>query len=156
MLDHRDHTAGMHPAGAGLHADDVGVDQPARGLAVAAEGAVGAVPARIDSQVRLWRERHADAHGQVFAPHAVGEAAHQLGVAGGRQPGRVGPLGKTSGAHADALRGLELVARVRTERDRDAEPSAFGHGLQFVRLPRHAGHVGVEPVQECRDVFIEQ
>ncbi len=82
------------------------------------------------------------------------ELLHQGHVPGGGEAERPRPLREGARRLGDPERGRGpvVVARVRHEEDRGAEPPAFRHLLHGVRPRRHRPRVGVLPVDELDDV----
>jgi len=75
-----------------------------------------------------------DADGAILLTGDVAEAPHQSGVADGGEAKRLGPLREPVGLVARAGHVPEVVARVRADRDGNAEPTALGDRLESVVL----------------------
>jgi hypothetical protein len=138
-----------------LEALDVGSDQLLGQGGVLAEGAVDATPARLGGEVGLRGKRHVDPHGPVFLPGDVAEPSHECRVTQGGEPERFWPLRELRRLHARAKHLAEVVSRIGTDRDGDAESASLRDLLQRIVLGRkgvgrtpeardHAVHVGVD------------
>ena len=154
VLDHAGHALGTD--GLALEAADVGGGHACGKIGLFAEGAGDARPARLGGQVGHGMERAADADGPIFLAGDVAEALDQIDVARGRHTQRIGPLGEAGHAHARARVVLGAVARVRTERHRDAQPRALGHGLQLVVPGGHFLWILGKDDVEMYDVAIDR
>lgn len=104
-----------------LEAADVRGAQLARQVGILAEGLQLPRPARLGREVDLRVQGDADADGGVLAAGDVGEPLDEVGVGGGGEAERLGPLRERAGEQSRAGVLAEAVAGVGGDRHGDAE-----------------------------------
>ncbi|MBD8545172.1 hypothetical protein IFT82_00285 [Sphingomonas sp. CFBP 8760] len=121
VLDHRHHAVARQSLLAALKAGDMGLDQGAGDGGVRSEGAGATRPARFGERVGLGRQCLMDAGGAIFAARDIGETPHQGRIAQRGEAQRLGPLRIAAGPGTGPDDGLEMVSRIRTDRQWNAE-----------------------------------
>ena len=152
VLDHGRHSHAVDTGSAVLKPLDVRAHERSGHVRVLTEGAVDSAPTWLRGEVRLRRERHVNAHCPVLLPRDIAEAAHECRISYRRKAERLWPLGELPSAHTCAEHVLEVVARVRADRERDAESRAFGDLLKCIVRGCEFACVAGKPRNHARDL----
>ena len=134
VLYHHRHAGDVQTAGVVLKSLDVRPHHAAGQRGILAERPVDAAPPRLRREIRLRRESHVDAHRSVLLSRHVPKAPHECRVTRGREAEWLRPLRKLSSGRTRAEHVLEVVARIGTDRDGNAEARPLGNLLQCVPL----------------------
>src|SRR5277367_4433358 len=112
MFYYCDDTTGVQAIRAILDSGDIGFHYAFRGVRIFAKGSVGPRPPRFRGQVRLRRERLANANRCVLLTHDISETACEIGVVQGRKTQRLGPHGESSVLYGRSEDLFKMMARI--------------------------------------------